>query len=359
VGNYTINLVDQLARLAPRHTYSILVHAAAGHVPVKEPERFRIIPVQVSVGSVKQHVSMSRWLKRQGVDIILHTHPGSAMIVQSCPTVTSILDVYPLRFPEQFGWAPYLAYKFIIPLALRRSKRCIAISQCTKEDAVNYFSIPNKKVEVIYLAASEIFKPIPKGAALNQVLRMYGIEGNYILYHGNKRPHKNLEGLVKSFCQLKKQSDFPYKLVITGEENPNELEFDSSNLRKLVDKLGIRNEVHFTGRVSEGDLPFIYSGADLLVLPSYFEGFGLPALEAMACGTPVVASDRGALPEVILDAGLLVNPYDLDALGRNIQRVLEDERLRYSLIEKGLDRAKYFSWRSTAEKTLQILEDAV
>jgi glycosyltransferase involved in cell wall biosynthesis len=336
-----------------------LVHAAAGPVPVKEPERFRIIPLQVGVGSIKQHVSMSRWVKRQGVDVILHTHPGSAMVIQSCPSVTVILDVYPLRFPEQFGWAPYLAYKFIIPRTIRKSRRCIAISECTKKDAVNYFSIPNKKVEVIYLAASEIFRPIPRGPSLHKVLGTYGIQGNYILYHGNKRPHKNLEGLVKSFCQLKSQSCLSHKLVITGEENPKEPEFDFSNLRKLIDKLGIGNEVRFTGLVSEEDLPCIYSGAQLLVIPSYFEGFGLPALEAMACGTPVVASDRGALPEVISDAGLLVNPYDLDALSRSMQGVLEDERLRCNLIEKGLERVKQFSWRNTAEKTLQILENAV
>jgi glycosyltransferase involved in cell wall biosynthesis len=359
VGKYTINLVDHLARLAPNHTYTILVHPAAEPIPVREPQRFRIVPFQVGIGSIKQHFWMPFWLKREGVDVILHTHPGSAMIFQTCPSIIVVLDVYPLRFPQQFGLSLYIAYKFIIPRAIRKSYQCIAISKCTKEDAVNYFSIPDEKVEVVYLAASEVFRPIQKGPLLNEVLSKYNVYGSYILYHGNKRPHKNVEGLLKSFWQLKKQSCLPHKLVITGEENSKELEYDSSHLRKLIDELGIGKEVHFTGLVSEEDLPYIYSGADLLVIPSYYEGFGLPALEAMACGTPVVASDRGALPEVVSDAGLLVNPYDLGALSRTIQSVLEDERLRKQLIERGLERAKYFSWEKNSEKTMQILKNAV
>jgi glycosyltransferase involved in cell wall biosynthesis len=359
VGKYTINLADHLARLAPNHTYTILVHPAAEPIPVREPQRFRIVPFQVGIGSIKQHFWMPFWLKRQGVDVILHTHPGSAMIFQTCPSIIVVLDVYPLRFPEQFGLSLHIAYKFIIPRAIRKSYQCIAISKCTKEDAVNYFSIPEEKIEVVYLAVNENFRPIQKGASLNEVLNKYNIYGRYILYHGNKRPHKNVEGLLKSFSQLKKSSVLSHKLIITGEENPKEPEFDSSNLRKLIDKLGIRNEVHFTGLVAEQDLPYIYSGADLLVIPSFYEGFGLPALEAMACGTPVVASDRGALPEVISDAGLLFNPDDLGALSRAIYCVLEDEKLRRQLIEKGLERAKHFSWEKTAKKTLQIIEDVV
>lgn len=359
VGKYTINLVDQLACLAPRNIYTILVHPAAGPVPVKEPERFKIVPLGVSVGSIKQHLWMPRWVKSQGVDVILHTHPISAMLAQPCASVTVILDVYPLRFPEYYGPAARLAYKFLVPQAVRRNDRSIAISQCTKQDAVSFLSVAAEKVDVVHLAASEIFRPIPKGASLNKVLRKYGVDRPYVLYHGNKRPHKNVVGLLQSFRQLKRRSALPHRLVITGQENPKEHEFDFSALRRVVGELGIEGEVHFTGLVSEENLPHIYSGAALLAIPSYYEGFGLPALEAMACGTPIVVSNRGALPEVVAEAGLLVDPYDTEALSHAIQLVLEDESLRLQLSSKALERAKTFSWQKTAEQTLRILEKAL
>lgn len=359
VGQYTINLVDQLARLAPDNIYTILVHPAAAPIPVREPERFRIVALGVSVGSIKQYLWMPRWVKSQGIDVILHTHAVSALIAQPCTSVTVILDVYPLRFPQYFGLAARLAYKFLVPKAVQRSQRCIAISQCTKQDAVSFLSLTAEQIDVVYLAASDIFRPIAKGPSLHETLRAYGIDRPYILYHGNKRPHKNVVGLLRGFSQLKRQRASPHGLVITGEENSKEPEFDSSTLRRMIGELGIESEVHFTGLVSEEDLPYIYSGADLLAIPSYYEGFGLSALEAMACGTPVVVSNRGAFPEVVADAGLLVDPYDTEALIHAIQLALEDEPLRLQLSSKGLERAKLFSWQKTAGQTLRILEDAV
>jgi len=359
VGKYTISLVDQLARLAPDNTYTILVHPAAGPIPVREPERFRIAPLRASVGSIKQHLWIPRWVKSQRIDVVLHTHPVSAMLAQPCASVTVILDVYPLRFPEYYGLAARLAYKFLVPRAVRRNDRCIAISQCTKQDAVSFLSVAAEKVDVVHLAASEIFRPIPKGPSLNEVLRTYGVDRPYVLYHGNKRPHKNIVGLLRGFWQLKRQSALPHKLVVTGQENPREHEFDFSALRQVIGELGIESEVHFTGLVLEEDLPYLYSGADLLAMPSYYEGFGLPALEAMACGTPVVASNAGAIPEIVGDAAVLVSPHDINQLAHAIQDVLSNLDLRRQLSEIGIRRAKCFSWKQTARKTLDILAEVV
>lgn len=356
VGKYTINLVDQLVRLAPDNTYTILVHPTAMPIPVREPKRFRIVPLGVSVGSIKQHLWMPRWVKSQGIDVILHTHPVSAILAPPCASVTVILDVYPLRFPEYYGLATRLAYKFLIPQAVRQNNRCIAISHCTKQDAVRFLSIAAEKANVVHLAASEIFRPIPKESSLYEVLRTYGVDRPYVLYHGNKRPHKNVEGLLRAFWQLGRQCASPHKLVITGQENLKEHEFDFSALRRVIGELGIEGEVHFTGLVLEEDLPYIYSGADLLAMPSYYEGFGLPALEAMACGTPVIASTAGAIPEVVGDSAILVSPYDISRLANTIQDVLSNPDLRRHLSERGLLRSKCFSWEKTAKETLGILE---
>jgi len=281
------------------------------------------------------------------------------MLAQPCASVTVILDVYPLRFPEYYGLAARLAYKFLVPRAVRRNDRCIAISQCTKQDAVSFLSVAAEKVDVVHLAASEIFRPIPKGPSLNEVLRTYGVDRPYVLYHGNKRPHKNVVGLLRGFWQLKRQSALPHKLVVTGQENPREHEFDFSALRQVIGEVGIESEVHFTGLVLEEDLPYLYSGADLLAMPSYYEGFGLPALEAMACGTPVVASNAGAIPEIVGDAAVLVSPHDINQLAHAIQDVLSNLDLRRQLSEIGIRRAKCFSWKQTARKTLDILAEVV
>ena len=179
----------------------------------------------------------------------------------------------------------------------------------------------------------------------------YSITGSFILFVGNISPRKNILALLQAFNKLKKRG-IKHKLVIAGKKDQR-----YEQVLKTLNELNLGGEVIFTGYVPEEDLPKLYNAADLFVYPSLYEGFGLPILEAMACGTPVVASNVSSLPEVAGDAGLLVNPQDVDALTNAMYKVLTDDKLKESLIDKGLERAKFFSWEKTARETLEVYKE--
>jgi glycosyltransferase involved in cell wall biosynthesis len=292
------------------------------------------------------------------VDVLLHTHPLAAAIWSLVPTVMVLLDVYPVLFPRDFPRGTALYYKTVVALASRSAAGVIAISEGTRRDARDRLGIPESRVRVVRLAAHPGCRPLRGAPELPRVLARLGVPQPYMLYHGNKRPHKNLSGLVRAYRRMMERGADPPPLVMTGAENPAERDQDSRPLREEIARAGLEGHVHFTGWVAEEDLPYLLSGAELLVMPSLYEGFGLPALEAMACGTPVVASNAGAVPEVVGDAAILVDPTDVGALAEAIHRVLIDRALWKDLAERGLARAAQFSWRETAKGTLEVLEAA-
>ena len=225
---------------------------------------------------------------------------------------------------------------------IKRASHIIAISENTKSDLVNYLKIPEKKISVIYNGVDHnIFKPY------NVKL----LDQPYILYVGSERRRKNLVGLFEAFATLK--SGFPeLKLVKVGGPGRSE-QFRSHTMKKLS-SLGITEDVIFIDYISELDLAHYYSSAALLAYPSLYEGFGLPPLEAMACGCPVVTSNTSSLSEVVGEAGIMVNPYDTPSLVQAMRRVLTDKELRDNMVKAGLEQSKKFSWEKTAELTMQV-----
>jgi glycosyltransferase involved in cell wall biosynthesis len=221
----------------------------------------------------------------------------------------------------------------------------ISISHHTKYDMLKHFKIPEDKIKVIHLAANECYKPL-KEDEIYKINEKYSLNHPYILYVGGLEPKKNIPTLLKAFYKLKKH-DVNHKLVITGEKRWN-----YKSIFETIDKLNLQKEVIFTGYIPDEDLPALYNAADLFVYPSLYEGFGLPPLEAMACGTPVITSNTSSLPEVVGDAGIMVNPYDIDELTNKMYKVLTNEGLTEELSKKGLERAKLFSWKKCAEETL-------
>ena len=225
---------------------------------------------------------------------------------------------------------------------VKRASHIIAVSQHTKHDLMEYLKLPENRISVIYNGIDHsIFKPY----------NIKVLDKPYILYVGSERPRKNLGRLLKAFAKLK--GDFPeLKLVKVGAVGRSE-GYRRNVMRKL-DSLGIIQEVIFVGPVSELDLARYYSSASLLAYPSLYEGFGLPPLEAMACGCPVVTSNNSSFPEVVGEAGIMVDPYDTDALAQAMKQVLTDDKLRDDMDGKGLEQAKKFSWEETARKTQEV-----
>jgi glycosyltransferase involved in cell wall biosynthesis len=227
---------------------------------------------------------------------------------------------------------------------IKRAAHIIAVSQNTKHDLVRYLKVPEDKVSVVYNGVDHnIFKPCPKKP----------IDEPYILYVGSERPRKNLPRLLQAFSKIR--ADFPsLKLLKVGSPGRS-YEFRKQTLRE-VESLRIGDDVTFVDHIPEDDLPYYYSCASLLAYPSLYEGFGLPPLEAMACGCPVVTSNISSLPEVVGDAASMIDPYSVDALAKAMAEILVNVRLRGEMVERGLTRAKRFSWERTAEETLKVYE---
>jgi glycosyltransferase involved in cell wall biosynthesis len=205
------------------------------------------------------------------------------------------------------------------------------------------------------LAAPAHFRPVHDKEELQRVRQTYGIEGDYILSVGAIQPRKNLSRLVEAYSRLRRarpEVKLP-QLVLVGK-----CAWLYTETLRTIKELEVSSSVILTGYAPEADLPALYSGALCFVYPSYFEGFGLPPLEAMKCGTPVIVGDKTSLPEVVGDAGMLVDPFDVDSMAAAIQRVISDSNLRAQLRVKGLERANLFDWQETARQTLSVYKRA-
>jgi len=235
---------------------------------------------------------------------------------------------------------------------VERSDCIIAISEQTKRDIVEHLGIPADRIRVTLLAADERYRVIDDRGVIEPVLTKYGIASEYILYAGTLEPRKNVPALVRAFHALKRERHIPHRLVLAGKKG-----WLYDEIFAEVSTLGLDADVIFTGYVPDEDLPLLYNGASLFVYPSLYEGFGLPPLEAMACGCPVITSDISSLPEVVGDAGVMINPRSCDDLAGAIARVLEDSNLAGIMRAKGLARAATFSWDRCARETVAIYRD--
>ena len=266
------------------------------------------------------------------------------------PTVISIMDLGYLKFPEQFTKKDLLQLTRWTAHSIKEADHIIAISESTKKDIMSYYKIPAEKITVTYPGYdSKNFQfSHSEGINLsnfqiNKVKEKYGIKGSYILFLGTLKPSKNIEGLLEAFGLLGNLS-----LVVAGKKG-----WLYESIFKKVQELGLEEKVIFTDFVPDEDVPALLAGAKVFVLPSFWEGFGIPVVEAMAIGTPVVASNVGSLPEVVGEAGVLVDPGDPKDIVRGIKEALENHD---SLAQKGLARAKLFDWPKTANLTLRLLE---
>jgi glycosyltransferase involved in cell wall biosynthesis len=233
--------------------------------------------------------------------------------------------------------------------AVRWTDHIIAVSESTKRDTVDHLGVPEDKITVVYEAANPIFRPVSEDKAREQVRNRHGIDGRFILFVSTIEPRKNVPTLMRALWQLVECYKEDVHLVLAGGKG-----WLYEDAFAAVDELELDNRVHFVGRVSSEDLLYLYNSADLLAHPAFYEGFGLPPLEAMACGLPVIVSNVSSLPEVVGDAGLLIDPHDVDELTVGMWRVLTDEELRQEMIEKGLRQAARFSWDRAASETLEI-----
>jgi len=264
--------------------------------------------------------------------------------------VKSVFTLHDLTFlvcPETSQTLNRWLRTLMIPRFLRAADAVIAASECTKRDAVRLCGLDERKIEVIYLGASPRFCPAAPDV-MSVARQKYGLPGSFILSVGTIEPRKNLTSLLEAYRTLRVEG-FEGKLVIVGKKG-----WLYEGFFRRLRELGLEDEVILTGFVPDEDLPALYSAADLFVYPSLYEGFGLPLLEAMACGVPVVCSSTSSLPEIAGRAAVMVDPLEISQLARALERVLGDSNLRASMHQEGLKQAAHFSWERTAKETLAV-----
>jgi glycosyltransferase involved in cell wall biosynthesis len=283
-------------------------------------------------------------LRRERTEVFYSTVPDG-MLFPSCPQVVTVHDLIPLRFP---GSSPRLQHYFrlVVPRVLRASAAIVAMSDATRRDIEHYYGIGGERVHVVHQGyRRDLFRPAA-GDEVERVRARFGLR-RYLLAVGEGRPYKNIPGLLRAFARLR---DPGLELVLAGRASAREID-----LPGLAVALGVGERVRFLGFVPDNDLSPLYAGAEAFVFPSLFEGFGIPPLEAMACGCPVVCSDRASMPEVCGDTAVYVDPSDVASIAAGVERVLSDAALNQRLRRDGPRRAATFSCGSAAERILQVL----
>lgn len=263
-----------------------------------------------------------------------------------CKETVTIHDLIPYLFPETVGRGYLKEYLAEMPSILERSDGIITVSDCSKEDILRIFQYPEEKIQVIHEAPEPIYYPLPPEETKAFLEEHYGLHCDYILYVGGFGIRKNIKALINAFYLLKKETNLKLRLVLPGKRNRD---FDA--LDQLAEALGLKDDIIFPDYVPVEDLPYFYNGAMMTVYPSFYEGFGLPPLESMACGTPVIAAKTSSLPEILGDAALWCNPFDATDIAARIHQLYDSPTLRRHLVQKGTKKAAAYSWQKAAEET--------
>jgi glycosyltransferase involved in cell wall biosynthesis len=354
IGTYVRNLLWELARQDDDAEYVLLCPPADVEFLRTLGPRFH--PVAESAGnySLKEQFSIPRTLARERVDLFHAPHYVVSPFTTR-PYVVTIHDCIHLRFPQYLPNRAALHYaRAMMTMSAKRSRRILTVSQASKDDILHYLNVPSEKVEVIYNALDERLAIVPTAEEVDRVRQRFLLTAPFILYAGNIKPHKNVDRLIEAFSIMRKSGVEDVKLLIIGDELSK-----YPSLRRLVHRHQLHQHVRFLGFVPDATLAVLYRLAALFVFPSLYEGFGLPPLEAMASGTPVVTSNVSSLPEVVGDAALLIDPMDPAAIAQAMARVLNEPGLRAELVQRGFDRVKQFSWERSVARVRQVYAELV
>lgn len=298
-------------------------------------------------------IQLKNAIKKNNIDVFFSPYYKIPLLTKT-KTILSIFDVtYLLVEPYNTYFKSKLYLKNFIKLASKKAQKIITCSNHTKNDLLKILNSPMEKIEVAYLGVSSKFKIIHEKNKMELVKKKYGIDNKYILYVGNLKPHKNVKRLVDAYNLLPETIKREYNLVLAGGQ--------SKRLTKGNKQLGFGDlqSTIFVGHILDEDLPTLYSSAELFAFPSLYEGFGLPPLEAMACGCPVVSSNTSSMPEVLGDAAFFFNPYHVEEMSLAIGLMLKDENLRKKYRQKGLDRVKLFTSERMTNKILNVFKSVL
>jgi glycosyltransferase involved in cell wall biosynthesis len=351
---YLLNLARELSKLPDVDPILLVGKGQGASLPdeLKHLAREIDVPHDRSYWQVLFQERICNFLKKESVDIY-HLTNTLPLLRKVVPTVVTIHDLADLRV-RKYGW-PRTVYRFGANFsAAHVADRILTVSENSKRDIVSLLRVPYSKVDVTYLGVDANFRRLDREQCKKHLETEYSIKGDFLFVPGGLSRNKNVPGILKAFEHLKK-SGIPHQLVITGSGEPA----DQRAISEDISRLHLENEVILTGHVPAVDLPQFYNACTLVVYPSLYEGFGLPAVEAMACGAPLVTSNVSSLPEVVKDAGVLIDPLQTTSLVDAICLLLTESDFRRTLIDRGLSRAEKFSWRAAAVQTVKVYREVL
>lgn len=360
VGRYVRSLVKALASVDTANQYLLYVNRTQS---IDEPLACKnvafwpnIFPWDFALRNrlMEWQLCLPYDLQRGALDLFHFTFPQDVPFQHPVRFVVTIHDLISLIFREHYRHNRLRPlYDYMWTRAAKSAEMIITVSQNSRKDIIEVLQIPDERIRVIYEAADPVFRPVENREEVEGLKEGLSLT-NYILYVGGMEPRKNLVCLLKAFKQLPKDLGNSFRLVIAGR--PDQF---FAELQREVERQGLSGKVSFTGFITGERLVLLYNGASVLVLPSLYEGFGFPLLEAMACGTPVICARSASVPEIAEDAALYFDPKDANELTDALSKVLEDPSLAAGLREKGFQQAARFSWEKTARETLEVYKEVV
>jgi len=353
VTNYIINLINGLAQIDTINRYVIFIKSEDISRLHIQSDNFIIEKVLFNSKLLRlfwEQMIFPFLLRKHNVDLVHSPHYTIPFFLTRCRRVVTFHDMTFFIVPQMHRLPKRVFFRKIIPASALHADALICVSRNTAKDVHSILNVNLDKTYVVPLGLDPKFRVIKDSAKITEFKQKYKLSNDFILYLGTLEPRKNIDLLIQAYYETVKKSAIQHQLVIAGEKG-----WDYQKLFELVARLNISDQVIFTGFVPDDELSLLYNAADLFVYPSKYEGFGLPVLEAMACGTPVITSNVSSMPEIVKDAGILVNP-DVVELSKAIGDVLNDSKIKRDLIEKGISRAKCFTWQNTARMTLDIYQ---
>jgi len=356
VGRYTFNLRKSILKTNGKYDYHFYEPGntgngiTAGGLVIQSDE-----PVATPQNNVLrilwEQIMLPIYSRKDRLDLFHYTDHALSLFQSTRQVIITVHDIAYIRFPDLMNKSRQIYKRSILRESIKRASIIVADSYSTKRDVVEFFGINEKKIKVVHLGVESRFCPISN---VEEYRLKNKLASKMILNVGTLEPRKNVITLMKAFNKLREKGFEDYKLVIAGEKG-----WLYEQIFKEVEHSDMKNEILFLGVVKDEDLPMLYNCAEIFVYPSLYEGFGLPPLEAMACGIPVITSNTSSLPEVIGNAGIMVDPGDANSLSEAMCKVLKDKELRLRMRNMGLERSKLFSWDNTAKQMLKIYDEAL
>ncbi len=352
-GQYAFEILKNLEKINSDNEYTVLIPTPPRNDLPKERTNWKYRVLKPNKLWTRIALPLALYTSKNKPDVFFsptHYIPRFSPVKRVC----AIFDLAYLHFPEMFNQRDLYQLKNWTKYSIENSYKILAISEFTTQDIVENYKVSQEKIMVTPLGYDSARFTVHSSQYTDKAKKKYGIEGDYIIYIGTIQPRKNLVRLIEAFSKL--TPSFDVKLVIVGKTTgPGRQGWKYEDILNAPKQFGVEGRVIFTGFAPTDDLPPLLSGSKLFVLPSLWEGFGIPVLEAMACGTPVVVSNVSSLPEVAGDAGTFIDPYSVDSIKEGIEGLLKDEKLRQKKIQLGLERVNKFSWENCARKTLETL----